>query len=133
MRSYRRADFSIHYYEACITETYLRLQTAEGIAAFIKSNHRHLERSINDVVYAICKEFLGLLPKLSYHSLLHISSSMKVCHFRTCFNSPEARKCYDNPDLCTGCLTVWLQNLMLSVLCKRWGLKWPPFTLNVHG
>jgi hypothetical protein len=48
------------------------LLTGEGIAALIKGNHRHLERSIIDVVYAICKEFLGLLPKLSYHSLPHI-------------------------------------------------------------
>jgi hypothetical protein len=93
----------------------LRLLIGEGIAAFMKSNHRHLERSVIDVVYAIFEEFLGLLPQLSYHSLLTLSSSMKVCHFRACINSPEARKCYANPELYIGCLTLCLQNLMLSI------------------
>jgi len=111
----------------------LRLLIGEGIAACIKSNHRHLERNVINVVYAIFKEFLGLLPQLSYHSLLTLSSSMKVRHFRAFINSPETGKWYANPELYIGCLTLCLQNLMLSVPCKIWGLKWPPFILNVCG
>jgi len=111
----------------------LRLLIGEGIAAFIKCNHKHLERIVPDVVYAIFEEFLGLLPQLSYHSFLALSSSMKVHHFRACINGSEARKCYTNLELYIGCITLCLQNLMLSVPCKIWGLKWPPFTLNVCG
>jgi hypothetical protein len=83
-----------HVYQA-----YLRLLTGEGIATFIKSNHRYLERGVIDVVYAFSKNFLNCC--LDYHITASciLSSSMNVRHFRAC-NRPEGRKCYDNPDLC---------------------------------
>jgi hypothetical protein len=62
----------IKYYK---TENCLRMLTGEGIARVSKSHDKHIYTAVPQMcklVYSACKEFLGLLHKPQYHSLLQI-------------------------------------------------------------
>lgn len=77
-------------YEACAAVTHLRMCTDEGIAMTgegggIVPQIQTRDPLMHKTAYPICKEFIGLLPKLLHCSLLH--TARHECTFRALFNT----------------------------------------------
>lgn len=58
-------------YEACTTETHLRMLMDEDIAEVERNHHRHSDKESCWYRSPDCKEFLGQLSEPLYHGLLH--------------------------------------------------------------
>ena len=97
-------------YEACVTETHLRMITGEGTTTVKKNHHRHLDRNPSDAQVSIF--YLQSIPlAAAWATVLTAPCTLSLCVnlqlLRAIFNGPSMWKSKgDESRLYAGCLST---------------------------